>query len=105
LKRSFHGVLWSQGREFYNTGIQHLTQYWKKCVGNAETLQKNFLIIAKDVWIIHVNYSYCNYIFWEKTGGITFVPVLVLSAYCKWNRERGQCAFIITLHGKAELHE
>jgi hypothetical protein len=34
LKQSFCGVLQSQGREFYNSGVQCVTQHWKKCVDN-----------------------------------------------------------------------
>jgi histone-lysine N-methyltransferase SETMAR len=34
LKQSFRDVLRSRDREFYNTGIQHLTQRWRKCVEN-----------------------------------------------------------------------
>jgi hypothetical protein len=29
-----HDVLQSRGREFYNSGIQHLTQHWQKRVEN-----------------------------------------------------------------------
>jgi hypothetical protein len=31
-----HDVLQSQGKEFYNTGIHHLTQHWQKHVKNDE---------------------------------------------------------------------
>jgi histone-lysine N-methyltransferase SETMAR len=34
LKKRFFDVLQSQVREFYNAGIQHLTQCWEKCVEN-----------------------------------------------------------------------
>jgi hypothetical protein len=34
MKQSFHYVLWSWGRKFYNTGIQRLTQRWHKCFEN-----------------------------------------------------------------------
>jgi histone-lysine N-methyltransferase SETMAR len=36
LKQSFHELFQSQGREFYNNGIQHLMQHWQKCVENDE---------------------------------------------------------------------
>jgi histone-lysine N-methyltransferase SETMAR len=32
LKQSFRDVLQSRGREFYNIGVQRLTQRWQKCV-------------------------------------------------------------------------
>jgi hypothetical protein len=40
LKFSFTAddVFQSQGREFYNIGIQHLTQHWQKCVENDRDL-------------------------------------------------------------------
>jgi histone-lysine N-methyltransferase SETMAR len=49
LKQSFRDVLESQGREFYETGTQRLTQRWQKCVEMTENLRKNNLIVAKDV--------------------------------------------------------
>jgi hypothetical protein len=54
LKQSLRDVLWSRGREFYNTGIQHLTQCWQ-ALKMTDTLWKNSHITAKDVWIIHLN--------------------------------------------------
>jgi histone-lysine N-methyltransferase SETMAR len=48
-KQTFRFVLRSRGREFYNTGIQHLTQRWQKCVENEGDFVENSLIIAKDV--------------------------------------------------------
>jgi hypothetical protein len=54
LNQSFRDVLRNRGREFYNTGVQRLIQRWQKRVENEDTV-KNSLIIAKDVWIMHVN--------------------------------------------------
>jgi hypothetical protein len=34
LKQRFRDVVRSQGREFYSTGTQRLTQRWQKCVEN-----------------------------------------------------------------------
>jgi hypothetical protein len=34
MKQSFCDAFRSRGREFYNTGIQRLTQRWKKCFEN-----------------------------------------------------------------------
>jgi histone-lysine N-methyltransferase SETMAR len=48
LKRSFHDVFRSQGREFHNTGKKYLTQCWQKCVENDGDFVKNGLIIAKN---------------------------------------------------------
>jgi hypothetical protein len=55
LKQSFHDVLQSRGREFYNTGMRSLTQYWQKCVKMMGASWKNSLIITKNVQI-HVNF-------------------------------------------------
>jgi hypothetical protein len=66
LKQSFNDVLQSQGREFYSTGIQCLTQRWKKCEEKMETLWKNSFIIAKDVWIIHIKFIVISIILPEK---------------------------------------
>jgi hypothetical protein len=40
LKQSLCDVLQSQGREFYNAVIQHLTQHWKSVLKMMETLWK-----------------------------------------------------------------
>jgi hypothetical protein len=48
VKQSFCDVLQSQGREFYNNGILHITQCWQKRVENDEDCEKNYLMIAKD---------------------------------------------------------
>jgi hypothetical protein len=54
----------------------------EKSVFKMMILWKNYLIIAKDVWIIHVNFTVIPITFSEKkTGGITFTPHLVLISH------------------------
>jgi histone-lysine N-methyltransferase SETMAR len=41
LKQSFHDVLTiNEGREFFNIGMQHLTQHWQKCVENDNSVER-----------------------------------------------------------------
>jgi hypothetical protein len=71
VKWSFCDALWSCGRKFYNTGIQHLIQCWQKCVENernsVEKRPHNCNSCMNHPCEFH---HYCNYIFWEKIGGI-----------------------------------
>jgi hypothetical protein len=78
IETSFRNVLRSRGREFYSTGIQRLTQHWQKCVENDGDITQKLSYNCK-TYMNHPSkfYCYCNYIFWEKIGDITFVPLLV----------------------------
>jgi hypothetical protein len=72
-------VLRSRSRGFYNADVLSLSQSWYKCVENdrEETLGENILVIAKDIWIIHVNFIVIAVTHPEKNiGGITFVQPL-----------------------------
>jgi hypothetical protein len=67
LKQSFCDVLQSQGREFYNTGLQHLIQHWQKCVENDVDFvgkqRHNCKRCMNHPYKFHL---YCSYIFWEE---------------------------------------
>jgi hypothetical protein len=70
-----HGVfeeLWHCSKEFYVTGIQHLTQMWYKNADNEEDSVKNTLMM-------HVNYIVIIIIVSEKKiGGLMLVLLLIL---------------------------
>jgi hypothetical protein len=66
LKLKFRDVLRSRGRDFYNTGIQGLTQRWQKCIKMKTFWGKNNLIIEKDVQIIYLKFIVTALIFFEK---------------------------------------
>jgi hypothetical protein len=75
--------LWSRDREFYNTGIQRLTQDWKKCVGNDRDFVEKSFIIAADVWNFHVYFIFIAITFSEnKLLGINIVSPLVHTIQC-----------------------
>jgi hypothetical protein len=79
LKQNLHDVLQSQGPEFYNTGIQCLTQRWQKSVENdSDFVKKEPHNSKRSMNQPHKFHCYCSYIFHEKTGGITFVPSFIV---------------------------
>jgi len=70
-----HGVfeeLWHCSKEFYVTGIQHLTQTRNKCVDNEEDC-------VKDTPMMYVNCTVIVIIVSEKKiGGLMSVLLLIL---------------------------
>jgi hypothetical protein len=81
LKQRFHDVLLSWCRDFTTLVYSVLFSVGKSVLKMMETLLKNSHIIAKDVWIIHINYiDFAVEISKKKkkNGGVTIVLPLVL---------------------------
>jgi hypothetical protein len=75
---------------------QRILQHWN--TASYSTLWKNSLVIA-EMYESSCKFHYnCNYIFWEKTGGITHVPPLVAG-----NREQVRMLWTVRLAVRPEL--
>jgi hypothetical protein len=78
LKQTFCEVLRSQGRDFYSSDIQCLTQHWQKCVEKDGDFVEKYPHSHKICMNHHCKFHcYCNYIFLKEVRGITFIPHFV----------------------------
>jgi hypothetical protein len=66
LKQSFCDVLWSWGRGFTTVMYIFLLSVGISVLKTTETLWKNSLIIAKDVWIVYIHFFAAAITFYKK---------------------------------------